>query len=83
MTVELVEEILSRHGRIDGLVNDGGGFSRKSLLSIGTEGLDIAIRGTLTSGFSMMRELFVRWMAAATKRRFSASDSLVRFPEAL
>lgn len=60
---ELVEDILSRHGHIDGLVNDGGGFSRKSLLNIGNEGLDNAIRCTLTSGFSMMRELFVRWMA--------------------
>lgn len=62
-TAELVDHIIERQGRITGLVNDGGGFSRKNLVDIASEGLDAAIRSTLSSGFSLMREVFSRWMA--------------------
>jgi citronellol/citronellal dehydrogenase len=61
--VETVDAIISRHGRIDGLVNNAGGQYRAPLTEISTKGFEAVVRTNLTGGFIVMREVYNRWMA--------------------
>jgi citronellol/citronellal dehydrogenase len=53
---------VSRHGRIDALVNNAGGQFPSPLASISRRGFDAVVSNNLTGGFLMMRELFVHSM---------------------
>lgn len=61
--IETVDTVLRDHGRIDGLVNNAGGQYRAPLKTITTKGFDAVVRTNLTGGFSVMREVYNRWMA--------------------
>ncbi|MFO1328108.1 MAG: SDR family oxidoreductase [Rubrivivax sp.] len=58
-----VTEVLARHGRIDGLVNNAGGQFPAPLVSIGQSGFEKVVAANLTGGFLMMREVFEQHMA--------------------
>ncbi|MGW0035945.1 SDR family oxidoreductase [Gordonia sp. NPDC003376] len=60
---DLVDAILQRHGRIDGLVNNAGGQYRSALKDISTKGFEAVVRNNLTGGFIVMREVYNRAMA--------------------
>jgi citronellol/citronellal dehydrogenase len=62
--VEVLENVLADHGRIDALVNNAGGQYRHPLAEISTKGFDAVVRNNLTGGFVMMREVYNRCMAA-------------------
>ena len=64
MVVDLIEAVLARHGRIDGLVNNAGGQYRAHLKTISTKGFEAVVRNNLTGGFIVMREAYNRWMDA-------------------
>src|SRR3981189_2072564 len=55
---------LARFGRIDGLVNNGGGQFRAPMKAISTKGFEAVVRSNLTGGFIFMREVYNRWMEA-------------------
>jgi citronellol/citronellal dehydrogenase len=59
-----VAEVLARHGRIDGLVNNAGGQFPAPLAEISAKGWDTVVRNNLTGGFLMARECYTQWMAA-------------------
>jgi citronellol/citronellal dehydrogenase len=58
-----VAEVLARHGRLDGLVNNAGGQFPAPLEAISKKGWDAVVANNLTGGFLMMREVFKQWMA--------------------
>ncbi len=60
---ETVSAIASRHGRIDGLVNNAGGQFPAPLAQISKKGWDAVIETNLTGGFLMARECYTQWMA--------------------
>jgi citronellol/citronellal dehydrogenase len=57
-----VSDVLARHGRIDGLVNNAGGQFPSPLASISAKGWDAVMRSNLTGGFLMARECVTQWM---------------------
>ncbi len=57
-----IADILRRHGRIDGLVNNAGGQFAAPLASISQKGWDAVVRTNLTGGFLMARECYTQWM---------------------
>ena len=57
-----VAEILSKYGRIDGLVNNAGGQFSAPLASISQKGWETVVRTNLTGGFLMARECFTQRM---------------------
>jgi citronellol/citronellal dehydrogenase len=59
---EVVDAILTEHGRIDGLFNNAGGQYRAPLETISTKGFDAVVRNNLTGGFVVMREVYSKWM---------------------
>lgn len=60
----LLDQVLLTHGSIDGLVNDAGGFSRRSLAEAGAAGIEAMVEATLRCCLSMMQQVFTRWMTA-------------------
>jgi len=60
----MVDAVLQRTGRIDGLVNNAGGQFFSPLEQITTKGFEAVVRNNLTGGFIVMREVYTRWMAA-------------------
>jgi citronellol/citronellal dehydrogenase len=62
--IDVVEQVLARHGRIDGLVNNAGGQFRMPLRDVTTKGFEAVVRNNLTGGFIVMREVYTRWMEA-------------------
>jgi citronellol/citronellal dehydrogenase len=58
----LVADIVARHGRIHGLVNNAGGQFPSPLMFINKKGFDAVVSTNLTGGFLMMREVFVQSM---------------------
>ena len=58
----VIDAVLSRNGRIDGLVNNAGGQYRAALKDITTKGFEAVVRNNLTGGFIFMREVYTRWM---------------------
>ena len=61
--IAMVEDVLARHGRIDGLVNNAGGQYRQPLKDISSKGFEAVVRLNLIGGFQVMREVYNRWMA--------------------
>ena len=59
-----VAEVLVRHGRIDGLVNNAGGQFPAPMAAISKRGFEAVVANNLTGGFLMMREVFNQCMAA-------------------
>jgi citronellol/citronellal dehydrogenase len=59
----VVDDVLTQHGRIDGLVNNAGGQYRAELSTITTKGFEAVVRTNLVGGFNVMREVYNRWMA--------------------
>jgi citronellol/citronellal dehydrogenase len=57
-----VTQVLERHGRIDGLVNNAGGQYPAPLATISAKGWDAVVRNNLTGGFLMARECATQWM---------------------
>ena len=53
---DVVDTILTEHGRIDGLFNNAGGQYRAALETISTKGFEAVVRNNLTGGFIVMRE---------------------------
>ena len=62
--VQLVQQVLAAHGRIDGLVNNAGGQFMSPLESISARGGEAVVNTNLTGGFLLARECFKQWMAA-------------------
>jgi citronellol/citronellal dehydrogenase len=60
--IAMIESVLARHGRIDGLVNNAGGQYRQALKSISSKGFEAVVRLNLFGGFMVMREVYNRWM---------------------
>ena len=58
-----VANVLARHGRIDGLVNNAGGQFPSPLAAISAKGWDAVVRNNLTGGFLMARECVTQWMS--------------------
>ena len=61
--IEVVDDVLSQHARIDGLVNNAGGQYRSMLKDIKSKGFRAVVDNNLTGGFIFMREVYNRWMA--------------------
>jgi citronellol/citronellal dehydrogenase len=61
---DVVDAILSEHGRIDGLFNNAGGQYRAPLETISTKGFEAVVRNNLIGGFIVMREVYAKWMKA-------------------
>ena len=57
-----VQEMVGRHGRIHGLVNNAGGQFPSPLMAIGKKGFETVLANNLTGGFLMMRELYLQSM---------------------
>lgn len=62
--IAMVDEVLARHGRIDGLVNNAGGQYRQPLKDISSKGFEAVVRLNLFGGFQVMREVYNRWMCS-------------------
>lgn len=60
--IEIVEGLVSAHGRIDGLVNNAGGQYRAELKTIKMKGFEAVMRSNVVGGFNFMREVFNRSM---------------------
>ena len=59
---DVIDTILTEHGRIDGLFNNAGGQYRAPLETISTKGFEAVVRNNLTGGFIVMREVYTKWM---------------------
>jgi citronellol/citronellal dehydrogenase len=59
---DVIDAILTEHGRIDGLFNNAGGQYRAPLETITTKGFEAVVRNNLTGGFIVMREVYTKWM---------------------
>lgn len=57
-----VQQALTRHGRIHGLVNNAGGQFPSPLTAISKKGFETVLANNLTGGFLMMRELYLQSM---------------------
>jgi len=53
---------LQRHGKIDFLVNNGGGQFLSPVSDISVKGWNAVINTNLTGTFLMMRETYNQWM---------------------
>ena len=58
--VKVISSILSRHGRIDGLINDMTGL-RFTIAAEPSDRIDIATRSAVTNRFSIAQEMCERW----------------------
>ena len=57
-----IGQIVEKHGRIHGLVNNAGGQFPAPMAQISKKGFDAVVANNLTGGFLMMREVFARSM---------------------
>ena len=59
---DMIAEVITKFGRIDGLVNNAGGQFPSTLESITANGFDAVIRNNLHATFYLMREAYNQWM---------------------
>lgn len=57
-----VAHVLTRFGRIDGLVNNAGGQYATPLEKISKKGWEAVVASNLTGGFLVARECYLQWM---------------------
>jgi citronellol/citronellal dehydrogenase len=60
----LVADVIARHGKIDGLVNNAGGQYPQPVKDISLKGWEAVVRSNLTGGFLVSREVYTQWMEA-------------------
>ena len=60
----VVAEIVSRHGRIDGLVNNAGGQYKSDIRDIKAKGWRAVVDNNLTGGFIFSKQTYLQWMEA-------------------
>ena len=60
----MIADVIGRHGKIDGLVNNAGGQYPQSVKDISLKGWDAVVRNNLTGGFLVAREAFNQSMAS-------------------
>ena len=60
----MIAEVIARHGRIDGLVNNAGGQYPQPVKDISLKGWEAVVRSNLTGGFLVSREVYTQWMEA-------------------
>ena len=60
---DVVQQVLAKQGRIDGLVNNAGGQFAAPLATISQRGWDAVVRNNLTGGFLFARECYTQWMS--------------------
>ena len=60
----MIAEVIARHGRIDGLVNNAGGQYPQPARDISLKGWEAVVRSNLTGGFLVSREVYTQWMEA-------------------
>jgi len=60
----VVAEVIARHGRIDGLVNNAGGQYPQLARDITLKGWEAVVSSNLTGGFLFSREVYTQWMEA-------------------
>jgi citronellol/citronellal dehydrogenase len=58
----VVAQLVARHGKIDGLVNNAGGQFPAPLAVINQKGFETVVRTNLVGGFLVAREVFVQGM---------------------
>lgn len=58
-----IDTIISRFGRINGLVNNAGGQYRAPMSQISTKGFEAVVRNNLIGTFIFSREVYTRWMS--------------------
>src|SRR5260221_3801459 len=56
MVIGAIDAVLSKYGRIDGLVNNAGGQYRTAMKMISTKGFEAVVRNNLTRGLIVMRQ---------------------------
>ena len=61
---QMVADVLARHGRLDGLVNNAGGQYPQPARDITLKGWETVVRNNLTGGFLVAREVYTQWMEA-------------------
>ena len=59
---DVIDTVLTEHGRIDGLFNNAGGQYRAPVETITTKGFEAVVRNNLTGGFIVMREIYTKCM---------------------
>jgi citronellol/citronellal dehydrogenase len=55
-------EVVARHGRVDGLVNNAGGQFSALAVDISANGFDAVVRNNLLGGFLVSKASYVAWM---------------------
>lgn len=60
----MIADVIGRHGKIDGLVNNAGGQYPQPVKDISLKGWDAVVRNNLTGGFLVAREAFNQSMAS-------------------
>lgn len=59
-----ITEVLERHGRIDGLVNNAGGQFPSPIEKISKKGFQVVVENNLVGGFLMAKEVYNQTMKA-------------------
>lgn len=60
----MIAEVIARHGKIDGLVNNAGGQYPQPAKDISLKGWEAVVRSNLTGGFLVAREAYNQSMAS-------------------
>jgi len=60
----MIADVIGRHGKIDGLVNNAGGQYPQPAKDISLKGWEAVVRNNLTGGFLVAREAFNQSMAS-------------------
>jgi citronellol/citronellal dehydrogenase len=61
---QMVADVIAKHGRVDGLVNNAGGQYPQPVRDISLKGWDAVVRNNLHGGFLVSREAYTQWMEA-------------------